>query len=148
MFRYRFLLVLTAVVLISICRPLRLSGIVQAKEPAQPLLRSSHPFLALQSTPAPEHPPKPADQLPVGDGRDLTARVCTGCHSVDTFSKKRYSEDKWDSVIQDMVSKGLTASDDDLETTSKYLDTYMTPPPDGKPSADPSSTTPAPPPGN
>jgi quinoprotein glucose dehydrogenase len=74
----------------------------------------------------------PADQLPAGEGRDLTVRVCSKCHSVSKFSQLRYSENRWQLVLDDMVAKGMDAPDDDVEAIKKYLVAHLGPASDGK----------------
>jgi quinoprotein glucose dehydrogenase len=126
MSNFRFSFIIAASVLLLISLP---SSNLEAKEPA----RSAHlSFLAIQATEAPPQPQKPADQLPPGEGRDVTLRVCTQCHSVANFAQKRLTKDQWDAILDDMVSKGMSASDDDLGTVEKYLTTYLAPPSDSK----------------
>jgi mono/diheme cytochrome c family protein len=133
MSKFRIAVLVGAVVLATASIPMRPNNAVQAKErPARFAL------LAIQAADAPPSA-QPDDQLPPGPGRDVTARVCTQCHEVKTFADKRYSEDKWDSVLDDMTAKGMNASDEDLETIRKYLDTSMTPASQGKGASDRSS---------
>jgi hypothetical protein len=99
-----------------------LSQSSQAKERAH----SAHTFFfAIQAADNPPKVANPANELPAGDGRDTTVKLCSQCHAVTSFSHLRYSKDKWDSVLDDMVSKGLNASDDDMTTVEKYLTTYL-----------------------
>jgi len=130
MSKFRFAVLVGAGVMAAGSIPMLQYGAVQAKE--QPTFL---PLLAIQAAEAPPSA-QPDDQLPAGPGRDVTARVCKQCHEVKTFADKRYSQDKWDSVLDDMTAKGMNASDEDLETVRKYLDTSMTPAPQGKGSSD------------
>jgi cytochrome c5 len=74
--------------------------------------------------------------IPEGKGSDVTKRVCTGCHSSDLWASQRHTKDEWSGVIDQMLSKGLQASDDEIETINTYLATYLGPAP--KKDADPS----------
>jgi cytochrome c5 len=81
---------------------------------------------------------KPADaqaeaQLPDGKGKDVTQRVCSTCHAVSQFARERHTKEKWSSIIDDMVSKGLDASDADLATINNYLATNLAPKQDAPP---------------
>lgn len=147
MSKFRFPLLIVAAILVAISMPVTQNSHVQAKEPA----RSMYPaLLAIQAAGAPAQPAQPAnpaDLLPPGAGRDTTVQVCTTCHGVDQFSQLRYTPDHWDEVLNDMISKGMDASDDDLATTRKYLVTFMAPPPSqGKSPSDsgPSSSSSSP----
>jgi len=135
MLKFRFAVLVGAGVMAAGSIPMLHYSAVQAKERPTFL-----PLLAIQAADAPPSA-QPDDQLPAGPGRDVTVRVCKQCHEVKTFADKRYSEDKWDAVLDDMMAKGMNASDEDLETVRKYLDTYMTPASQGKGSPD---TSPAP----
>ena len=72
-----------------------------------------------------------AKELPVpeGKGKDVTVRICTGCHSSDLWANQRHTREEWSSVIDNMLSKGLQASDDEIETINTYLATYLGPAP-------------------
>jgi cytochrome c5 len=104
-----------------------------ANESAEMRMLAAAPLVVPQET-AP--PAKPAAQLPAGAGRDVTMRVCSGCHAVSLFAGRRYSQDRWNQVIQEMITRGLDAPDDDLVTISKYLTTNLAPPVDAAPPAD------------
>jgi cytochrome c5 len=67
------------------------------------------------------------DPLPDGKGKDVTKKICTGCHSVDMFATQRHTREEWSSVIDNMIAKGLDATDDQVETINTYLATYLGP---------------------
>jgi cytochrome c5 len=81
---------------------------------------------ALQAASGPDKA-KSEDLLPDGKGKDVTKRVCSGCHSVSVFADKRHSADEWDVIINNMIAKGLDAPDDDLTSVHNYLVTYLGP---------------------
>jgi mono/diheme cytochrome c family protein len=71
---------------------------------------------------------KPASAtLPDGDGKELTAKSCSQCHGIDVVVKQRHDLAGWNKVLDDMVSKGLPASDDDLDKIATYLAKYLGP---------------------
>ena len=84
--------------------------------------------------------PATSDQLPLpeGKGRDLTKASCSKCHGTNVFAAQRHTREQWSSIIDNMVSKGLEATDDDLDQITEYLtvafppikkDATNTPPP-------------------
>jgi hypothetical protein len=74
--------------------------------------------------------PKSDDPLPDGKGKDLVMRVCSGCHAVTVFAKERHTPEKWASIVDSMVAKGMEASDDELATINVYLSTNLAAPKD------------------
>ena len=61
------------------------------------------------------------DALPEGKGRDVLGRMCTSCHGLEQVTSQRYSKKYWANVVDDMVSRGATGSDDDLKLVVSYL---------------------------
>lgn len=83
--------------------------------------------------------PKDDDPLPEGKGKDVVKRLCSGCHAVTVFAKERHTPEKWASIVDNMVSKGMDASDEELETINTYLSTNLAPPKDAPPATPPES---------
>ena len=87
-----------------------------------------------------------AKQLPEGKGRELALTDCTTCHAANTWTSQHHTRDQWNSILDQMVSKGLSASDEDLDTISEYLTTNFGPvtkdPPAAPPAATPAPATP------
>jgi len=77
------------------------------------------------------------DPLPDGKGKDVTQRVCSGCHAVNVFSKQRNTPEKWASIVDTMVSRGMDASDADLDTINTYLSTNLAAPKEAPPAPSP-----------
>ena len=84
-------------------------------------------FLAIQAAGDRAANQNPAGWLPPGKGRNVTIRVCTQCHGPSNFADKRYTKDRWDSVLDDMTGKGMDISDDDFAVVEKYLTTNLAP---------------------
>jgi hypothetical protein len=59
--------------------------------------------------------------LPAGPGRDLTERVCSGCHSPGLAANERLSPQKWHDLVRLMAAQGAVASDDELNQITAYL---------------------------
>jgi DNA uptake protein ComE-like DNA-binding protein len=47
--------------------------------------------------------------------------VCAACHGVDAIVAQRATKDGWESIVGDMVSRGASASNDDIKTIVEYL---------------------------
>lgn len=62
-----------------------------------------------------------AHLLPDGPGKEVIAKVCTECHSVDRMRSLRLSKDDWYDKIADMVDKGAKTTDAETETIVEYL---------------------------
>ena len=73
-------------------------------------------------------------ELPDGPGKEVTKRLCTKCHGANVWAQQRHTREKWSSIIDNMVSKGMEASDDELDQVNDYLATHFAPPADSAPS--------------
>jgi mono/diheme cytochrome c family protein len=71
-----------------------------------------------------ELPPEDAPNLPAGPGADLTAGVCSACHSIDYVTSQPRGEGAqfWkDSVLKMLKTYGAPVSAEDAETIATYL---------------------------
>ena len=106
--------------------------VANAQQPAgayvlRPALTSLLPALQ-ESSKSGGKPSKKSDiPLPDGPGKDLTQKSCSTCHGTDVFAKQRHDADKWGQILDNMTSKGMDVSDDDLTKITNYLVTYMGP---------------------
>ena len=62
-----------------------------------------------------------ASLLPPGTGRDLTIRVCSGCHAANVSAGLHLSQQDWNGVVQSMGVRGAVATDEELNQISAYL---------------------------
>jgi competence ComEA-like helix-hairpin-helix protein len=62
-----------------------------------------------------------AQDLPEGKGKKLVQDVCGGCHGVDAVIGQRATKEGWESIVGDMVSRGASASNEDIQTIIDYL---------------------------
>jgi cytochrome c5 len=83
--------------------------------------------------------------LPEGKGKELTKRLCGKCHGTNVFAQQRHNDEKWGSIVDNMVAKGMEASDDDLAEVNEYLATYLGPPKQGVPRSAPNASPATPP---
>ena len=68
------------------------------------------------SQPADEHP-----ALPAGPGRELMIRVCSPCHSPDVAAEQQLDPPGWKTLVDQMASKGATATDEEFDAIIRYL---------------------------
>lgn len=61
------------------------------------------------------------DQLPEGEGKKVVEKLCNDCHGPENYTKKKHTKDEWEKVIQDMVEKGASGTDQELDTVIAYL---------------------------
>ncbi len=79
--------------------------------------------------------------LPNEKGEDTTKRICSTCHSTSVFAQQRHTRAEWSTIVDTMASKGIDASDEELDEITNYLAASFPPLP--KKDA-PAPTTPAP----
>jgi hypothetical protein len=66
-------------------------------------------------------PPYHLGLLPPGPGRDLTTRVCSGCHSPALTAKEQLSPQGWHDLVHLMAAQGAVATEDELNQIAVYL---------------------------
>jgi len=66
--------------------------------------------------------PRTRQELPEGQGRLVTLRVCdTSCHGIDKLVDGRRSKTKWVLTMEDMQRRGAVVSDADFKVVLGYL---------------------------
>lgn len=77
--------------------------------------------LVAQEMPAPAPAPAPATDFVAGEGRAQVAESCAACHPASIVTAKRFSDEKWAEVVDQMISKGARVGDADYEVIVGYL---------------------------
>jgi cytochrome c5 len=72
------------------------------------------PVLAQQ--PSPE-----VAAMPEGEGKQLVANICAGCHSLETTLTQRRNREDWNSTVANMISRGAQIFTDESATIVNYL---------------------------
>ncbi len=62
-----------------------------------------------------------AQGLPEGEGRDLVEAQCGSCHGLEAVTAQKASKDGWAGIVEYMLSRGMVASDDEVEVMVNYL---------------------------
>jgi type 1 glutamine amidotransferase len=63
----------------------------------------------------------PKDGLPEGPGKSAVLKICGECHAVEQAVSMRVSEKDWKDVIQLMVDRGATGTDEEFKSILAYL---------------------------
>lgn len=67
------------------------------------------------------------NKLPEGDGKQVTERVCSACHGIDSVVSERHNKGEWQKVVDDMASRGADATDAEFKQIVEYLTKYFGP---------------------
>jgi len=60
-------------------------------------------------------------ELPEGEGKELFARKCSQCHSLEDATSDRRTRGQWDGIIQEMTELGAQFTDEEKATLLGYL---------------------------
>ena len=66
--------------------------------------------------------------LPDGPGKAVFEKACTGCHGLENVVRVRMTKERWGTVVDDMVSRGATATDAEIDQIIAYLAANFGPP--------------------
>jgi cytochrome c5 len=66
-------------------------------------------------------------KLPDGEGKQVTERVCSACHGIESVVNVRHDRPGWQKVVDDMAARGADGSDMELKTIVDYLTKYFGP---------------------
>jgi competence ComEA-like helix-hairpin-helix protein len=62
-----------------------------------------------------------------GETKKLLERTCTRCHTLVSTYRMRNTRERWAEIVDDMVSRGADATDDDIERIIDYLTAHYGP---------------------
>jgi competence protein ComEA len=62
-----------------------------------------------------------AQTLPDGPGKAVVEKMCTGCHGLENVVRARLTKDRWGFIVDDMVSRGASGTDDEIDQVVNYL---------------------------
>jgi len=66
-------------------------------------------------------PAAAADKLPAGEGKRIVETVCSSCHPTDVVTSKSYSKERWQAVVEAMISEGAQLTKAEAEQVVEYL---------------------------
>jgi competence ComEA-like helix-hairpin-helix protein len=64
-------------------------------------------------------------KLPDGAGKETTQKVCGSCHGPEVVIGRQESREAWGAIVQDMVERGATGTEDQLYEVVDYLSTHF-----------------------
>ena len=73
------------------------------------------------TTPASPSQPKPAVELPEGDGKAIAIEYCQDCHKLTNLIKARKASDDWRDSVQTMMDRGARLPQDKVDILVLYL---------------------------
>jgi competence protein ComEA len=62
-------------------------------------------------------------KLPEGKGKALVERECAKCHGLEGVVSARMTRERWSDLVDDMVSRGATGTDQEIDQIIDYLAT-------------------------
>jgi competence ComEA-like helix-hairpin-helix protein len=62
-----------------------------------------------------------AQTLPDGPGKAVVERMCTPCHGLENVVRARMTKERWGGIVDDMVSRGASGTDDEIDQVINYL---------------------------
>lgn len=78
--------------------------------------------VGLAATSAAGADPGARQELPPGQGRDLTLGMCSGeCHGVEKFMSEHRSKSQWLDTIDNMKHEGAKGTDEEFKAVTSYL---------------------------
>ena len=61
------------------------------------------------------------EDLPDGKGKEIFVRMCSNCHALKRVTKVRFHRNFWESVVDDMVSRGAEGTEEEAAEVVGYL---------------------------
>jgi mono/diheme cytochrome c family protein len=69
-----------------------------------------------------------SDKLPDGPGKATTEKVCGNCHGAEVVIGRQETRSTWAAIVDDMVQRGATGTDQELAQVVDYLATKFAKP--------------------
>ena len=63
----------------------------------------------------------PQQELPDGEGKEVFAKKCSQCHSLEDATSSRRKRGQWDGIIMEMTELGAQFTDEEKSTILGYL---------------------------
>ena len=63
--------------------------------------------------------------IPDGPGKATVEKLCNNCHGLSSIVGLRHTKSEWETTVDEMVSRGLKANDEDLDAVVVYLARYL-----------------------
>lgn len=66
-------------------------------------------------------------KLPDGPGKATTQKVCGSCHAAEMVIGRQETRESWGAIVEDMIQRGATGTDDELYQVVDYLSANFSP---------------------
>ena len=66
-------------------------------------------------------------KMPDGPGKETTQRVCGSCHGAELVIGRQESRETWGAVVDDMIQRGATGTQEEFYDVVDYLATNFSP---------------------
>ena len=73
--------------------------------------------------------PALAQNLPNGNGKEVTERICSACHDLSPITDAGFSRQDWETVVKSMIDMGATISPEQVAVITNYLAANFPPKP-------------------
>ena len=73
--------------------------------------------------------PALAQNLPNGSGKEVTEKICSGCHDLSPITDAGFSRQDWETVVKSMIDMGATISPEQVAVITNYLAANFPPKP-------------------
>lgn len=70
-------------------------------------------------------PASQAQVLPNGQGKDAVMKICGDCHDFNVIVGMQQTKAGWTNTVDQMVSRGATGSDEELNLVVEYLTRFF-----------------------
>ena len=67
-----------------------------------------------------------AEAYPDRPGKKLVVKLCSACHGLKLIESMRRTRTQWQSSVDDMLTRGMKAEDEEVDAVVNYLATYLT----------------------
>ncbi len=65
--------------------------------------------------------PELVESMPQGQGKQMVASICSGCHTLGTVLTQRRSSEEWEETVNEMISRGAQIFTEEVDTLVSYL---------------------------
>ncbi len=65
--------------------------------------------------------PELVESMPEGQGKQMVASICSGCHTLGNVLTQRKSSEEWEEKVNEMISRGAQMFPEEIDTIVSYL---------------------------
>ena len=65
--------------------------------------------------------PELVESMPEGQGKQVVASICSGCHTLENVVTQRKSSEEWEEKVNEMISRGAQIFPEEIDNIVSYL---------------------------